>query len=416
MRLYPLPLAALLLSTPIQALSASRPLYPMGGLNVKIVDGNVRRAPQRKHGSHELDDERSSPTEDPSPETGYHFELETFLPQSKIGSNSAFSKMNPFSPRGFVFGNLTKREDEGDYRNSFSYRDLLVPYLKSRQSRYLYGAFDPQHGPALVNSDYEFKGISDREFGFCWGFSTVNRFFAYAAFFDRTLKAPVSYIRNGKEKNEKWFRFYEAIVDDILMGKPRVIPGFSNFSEFSAIPEIEFYLKLKTTEAWAFRAISAGSLKTFFSSTEELGEAGVDHLLRALRKRLNRGELPKILFTSADSKKMYGGSLDIHSVIANGVHLNPDGSGRIDIWDINFYFSDLSRSPKHLEIRFNPSTGKREVHYPQWFEAKDTPEATYRSSLLGNVRVSPEDDSEMGALIRNLKDFCGDPTTRRYCF
>ena len=404
------------LAIPTQpAVSGIRPLYPMGGLGVKVVDGDLKRAPQLSHKTHELDDERSSPTEDPSPITGYHFELETFLPQSKIGTNSAISKMNPLSSRGFVLGNIQKQEDESYYRSSFSYHDLLVPYLKSRQSRYLYGGFDSNHGPALVNSDYEFKGISDREFGFCWGFATMNRYFAYAAFFDPTGRAPVSYIRNGKEQNEKWFRFYESIIDDILSGRPRVVPGFTNFSEFSAVPEIEFYLKLKTTEAWAFRAISTGSLKTFFSSTEELTESGIDTLLRALRKKFNRGELPKILFTAAESRKRFGGSLDVHSVIANGIHLNPDGSGRIDIWDINFYFTDLTRSPKYLEIRFNPSSGRREIHYPQWQEPKETPEATYRSSLLGNVRVSPEDDAEMGALIRNLKRFCGDPTTRRYC-
>jgi hypothetical protein len=409
-------LLALVLSTPApEARSATRPLFPVAGLEVNVVDGNIDRAPQWKHGSHELDDERSAPVEDPSPQTGFHFELKTFLPQSEIGTASALSKMNPFSRKGFVRGNLQKNEDEQYYRNSFSYHDLLVPYLKSRQARYLYGRLDPAHGPALVNSDYEFKGISDREFGFCWGFATVNRYFAYAAFFEPLAKAPHRYLPGGKEKNEKWFRYYEGIMDDILSGTPRIIPGFSNFSEFSAVPEIEFYLKLKATEAWAFRAVSAGSLRTFFSSTEELGEEGIDALLRTLRSKLNRGELPKILFTAADSKKRYGGSLDIHSVIVNGVKLNPDGSGKIELWDINFYFSDLIRSPKYLEIRFNPSTGVREIHYPVWREIKETPEATERSSLLGKVRISPEDESETGALIRNLKRFCGDPTTRRYC-
>ena len=156
-------------------------------------------------------------------------------------------------------------------------------------------------------------------------------------------------------------------------------------------------------------------MKTFFSSTEELTESGLDELLRGIRRKLNQGELPKILFTAADSRKRFGGSLDVHSVIANGVKLNPDGTGRIEIWDINFYFTDLIQAPKFLEIRFNPSTGRRELHYPQWYEIKETAESTYRSSLLGKVRISPEDHSEMGGLIRNLKRFCGDPTTRNYC-
>ncbi|MBU6153882.1 MAG: hypothetical protein KGP28_06230 [Bdellovibrionales bacterium] len=393
----------------------TRPLYTMGGYEVLVVDGDVEREPQLSHKTHELDDERSSPSEDPSPRTGSHFELKEFRTQSSMGRGSALSKLNPLSSTGFLKGNLQKRKDEKYYKDQFSYHDLLVPFLKSRQYRYLYGSMDRKHGPALVNSDYEFKGISDREFGFCWGFSTLNRFFGYLAFFEPNATIPHAYVRNGKEKNERWFRHYETIINDILSGHPRIIPGFSDFSEFSSVPEIEFYLKLKAAEAWALRAISTGSLGTFFSSTEELDEAGIDQLIRSLRARHQRGELPKILFTAADSRKHFGGSLDVHSVIATAVHLNPDGTGKIDLWDINFYFNDLIRSPKFLEIRFNASTGKRELHYPLWHEAKGTPEATARSSLLGQIRISPEEDSEMGQIVRNLKRFCGDPTTRQYC-
>jgi hypothetical protein len=415
MRILLLVTSGLLIADPV-ARSAPLPLYRMGEYEVRVKDGNIARVPQVSHKTRELDDERSSPDQDPSPQTGYHFELKTFLPQSTVAARSAFSKLNPFSDNGSIQGNLKMREDEAYYRGSFSYHDLLVPFLKSRQARYLHDSMDPSQGPALINSDYEFAGISDREFGFCWGFSTLNRFFAYAGFFDPSRQAPVAYVQDGKQKNEKWFRFYESIINDILEGKPRIIPGFSDFAEFSSVPEIEFYLKLKSMEAWGFRAISLGSMKTFFSSTEELSESGIDRLIRTLRAKLLRGELPKLLFTAADSRKRYGGSLDVHAVLANGVRLNPDGTGRIYIWDINFYFTDLIRSPKFLEIRFNPSTGKRELHYPQWHEPKETPEATYRSSLLGKVRISPEDDSEMGLLIRNLRRFCGDPTTRSFCF
>ena len=106
----------------------------------------------------------------------------------------------------------------------------------------------------------------------------------------------------------------------------------------------------------------------------------------------------------------------MHSVIVNGVNLNSDGTGEIDIWDINFYFSDLKKERKILEVRLNSETGKRELHYRPWYEKKDTPEASYRSSLLGQVRISPDDASEMGDLIQNLRFFC-DPrnSTSRYC-
>lgn len=415
MKIAVLPLLFLSIPGPDSLAETTRPFFSMGGYEVVLVEGDVERQPQLSHKTHELDDERSSPTEDPSPRAGFHLELKKFRTQSSIGAGSALSKLNPMSPTGFLKGNRQMREDETFYRDHFSYHDLLVPFLKTRQTRYLYGNFDRKHGPALVNSDYEFAGISDREYGFCWGFSTVNQYFAYLAFFEPNATPPVGYLANGREKNEKWFRHYESIINDILNGRPRIIPGFASFSEFSAVPEIEFYLKLKTTEEWALRAISTGSIGTFFSSTDELDEAGIDRLIRSLRARLQRGELPKILFTAADSRKQFGGSLDVHSVITNGVRLNPDGTGRIELWDINFYFSDLVRSPKFLEIRFNASTGKRELHYPLWHEVKETPEATARSSLLGQVRISPEENAEMGRIVRGLKRFCGDPTTRRYC-
>lgn len=409
-------LTLLSLSHPIAEASLRIPLYPMGGFEVDVQEGDAPRIPQISHKTHELDDERSSPLDDPSPQTGWHFVLHEFLKQSEIGRTSALQKLNPLSQKGFILGNLTKQKDQNYYREQFSARDPITRLLLSRQAFYVYSGLDPAKGPSLVNSDYEFDGISDRAFGFCWGFSTLNRYFAYAAFFDPSLPAPREYIEGGLKKNEQWFRTYESIIDDVLAGVPRVIPGFRNFSEFSAVPEIEFYLKLKATRAWALRAISTGSLKTFFTSTEELESKEIDSLVKSLKLRLSRGELPKILFTAADSRKQFGGSLDVHSVIANGIEMNPDGTGKIDIWDINFYFPDLAKAPKSIEIRRNPRTGLRELHYGPWWEQKSTPSATERSSLLGKVRISPEDAAEMGNLIRNLKTFCADQDRAyRYC-
>jgi len=406
-------LLAVLTLNPLPVLAASLPSYPMGGWEVVIRSGNVERKPQISHKTHEMDTERSSPTEDPSPRTGYHLALRTFEKQAAIGRRMALSKMNPFS----ILGSGNSREsDNRELYGKFNSRDRLVPFLRARQSRYLYGNLNPENGPALVNSDYEYDGISDRAFGFCWGFSTMNRFFAYLAFYDPAIEPPAPYIAGEPARNESWFRFYEGIIDDIMSGKPRVIPGFRNFSEFSAVPEIEFYLKLKNTEAWARRAISRSTLGTFFTSTRELESGEIDSLVGRLKRRLNRGELPKILFTAADSRKQMGGTLDVHSVLVNGVRLEKDGTGEIDIWDINFYFTDLIRDRKILEIRKNAATGRRELHYRPWYEKKSTPEATYRSSLLGQVRISPDDAGEMGGILRNLRGFCDESaTTSRYC-
>jgi hypothetical protein len=404
----------LLLLTPVAHASSRLALFSMGGREVMVAPGNAPRTPQISHKSHELDDERSSPEKDPSPEPGYHFVLRNFIAQSTLASIAALQKLNPFDSQGVLLGNLSFTQGAKHYAG-FRSSDPLVSFLRSRQAAFLPSRLQLEKGPALVNSDYEYTGISDRAFGYCWGLSTLNRYFAYAAFFDPELQAPDAYVPRGLRRNERWFRFYETIIDDIMNGKPRVIPGFANFSEFSAVPEIEMYLKLKAMDAWAVRAISTGSLGTFFSSTSELDEAGLQALLRSLAVKLNRGELPKILMTAADSRTSFGGSLDVHSLLVNGIHLAKDGTGRIDVWDINFYFDDLIREPKFIEIRKNRKSGKRELHYGVWSEDKGDPVATARSSLLGKVRISPEDASEMGQLIHNLREFCSTRHHLKYC-
>jgi hypothetical protein len=106
--------------------------------------------------------------------------------------------------------------------------------------------------------------------------------------------------------------------------------------------------------------------------------------------------------------------VDVHSVIVTGVEQNLDGTGKIHLWDINFYAEDYLKSPKFIEIR----QGKDglELHYGPWFEKKDTDEATYLSSRLGEVRVAPENDAENAIMLKSLRKFCSSKaSTASYC-
>lgn len=258
-----------------------------------------------------------------------------------------------------------------------------------------------------MNSDYEYMGIADRKFGFCWGFTTVHRYFSILAFFDPSAPAP-KYLQNGLVQNEEWFRFYEKKIDAIMKGQATVIPGFANFREFTSIPEIEMYLKLHAMTAWANRAVSTSSLSTFWSSTDEMNDAAITALTTDLEARIRRGELPKILFTAAVTVTSFlGGSADIHSVMVNGLQMNPDGSGKIMVWDANFYAEDYLAASKFIEIR-RKADGTRELRFAPWWENLATPEATERSDLLGLVRVSPEMDTENNIMVESLKSFCSD--------
>ena len=361
---------------------------------------------------HEADISRSPGEHDPSPQTGYRLELKSFVHQQDPGARTGVFKMLT-SP--FRMVKKAVQHHAASYRSKVRQNSPDLALLQIHRSRHDFGSQTIHDSPTLVNSDYEFMGIADRKFGFCWGFTTVNRYFSILAFFDPSAPAP-RYIPNGLAGNEEWFRFYEKRIDSIMRGQATVIPGFANLREFTAIPEIEMYLKLHSMTAWANRAVSSQSLSTFWSSTDEMNEQAITALTTELQARIGRGELPKLLFTAAVTVTSFlGGSADIHSAMANGVELNEDGTGRILLWDANFYAEDYVSTPKFIEIR-RKANGARELRFAPWRETLSTPEATERSDVLGLVRVSPELDSENNVMIESLKEFCSKADhASRYC-
>ncbi len=389
-----------------------RPLYSMMGLDVVVKPGDVDRAPLGKHWApHELATERSQPVSDPSLVLGYHFELAELRKQQGVAKDQAWQSIT--STPSFL-----KREGESklNFEKAIVEDPDLLKLYELHRDRYTPGHMRTEDGPAIVNSDYEYRNISDREFGYCWGFATFNRFFAQLAFFDDTV-VPYGlprYVWGGLEKNEVWFRYYEKKIDQILDGKAALIPGFKDFRSFTLIPEIEFYIKLKAMKLWSARAISLNMLKTFFTSTKPLKDDEIGALLEDLKKRTERGELPKIMFTAKNSHKVFGGTADVHVVLATGVEINPDGSGKILLWDINFYAEDYLKSPKWIEVRKVPGKG-RELHYAPWFEKKETPKLTAESTMLGQVRITPENRRENDEMITSLKRFCAVSSTAKYC-
>jgi hypothetical protein len=385
-------------------------LYKMGRFKVWVMPGDVERIEAHRRGSHEMDTEHSGGDTDPSILRGYHFATERFVKQTSVAVRTAGAQMVK-SP-AIAYKKLFQ-DNHKEYSRIKKTRPEQFELFELNSSRYLKGAPQISHSPVLVNSDYEFTDISDRHFGYCWGFATMNRYFTQLAFFDKDAMAP-AYKMNGLWDNKEWFEFYQKIIDEILEGQAQVIPGFANFREFTQIPEIEFYLKLRTMDLWSHRAITFGALETFFTSTKPMSKPNINRLVSDLKARLERHELPKILFTAMVSSKILGGSVDVHSVIVTGVEQNPDGTGKIDLWDINFYAEDYLKSPKFIEIR----QGKDglELHYGPWFEKKETEEATYLSSRLGEVRVAPENDAENAMMLKSLRKFCSSKvSTASYC-
>ncbi len=389
------------------AAAKDRELYSMAGYDIIVKPGDVPRnlAP----GANEVID-RSLPPRDPSRPLGYHFALKPEQSQKSVA--------------GWQFvKNVITPPDVADLLPRTTYEELirkepqLLDLWQLNRNRYTPSQMRVEDGPPAVNSDYEYFDISDREYGYCWGFASLNRFFAQLAFYDPVPdpSAP-RYILHGLEKNEKWFRFYQKKIDRILTGNAEVIPGFPDFRSFASVPEIEFYLKLKAMKLWSANAVSWGSLSTFFTSTRPMNAQEIGDLINNLSRRLKRGELPKILFTAKNSKKVMGGSADVHVVLAIGIERTPGkptGNWRIQLWDINYYAEDYLAEPKYLEIR---TTRKgREIHYEPWYEKLSTDVLTAESTQLGQVRLAAENSDEMKTMIQSLAAFCAHEKTRHYC-
>ena len=164
------------------------------------------------------------------------------------------------------------------------------------------------------------------------------------------------------------------------------------------VPEIQVDLKIRAVNLWADRATQLPAVKIARHSTQEMTAPQREAFLKELQERLGRGELPKLLFTSAISTT---GPLKmatwIHTVLPYDIKKQDDGSVRILVWDPDFYAEVQEKEPKYIEIR----PGGQAL-YAEWYTA-DQP---YWSDRLGQIQFAPDDKSEIVAMILSLKSFC----------
>jgi hypothetical protein len=262
-----------------------------------------------------------------------------------------------------------------------------------------------ENGMTAVNADHEFVGISDRKFGLCWGFATLHRNFSVLAFFDANSREGIP----GKRGSDEWLEFYRGKIDEIAEGHATLFPGMANLRELSLVPELELYLKIVSQKLWASRAVHRSSVGILRKSTDWLNFEEVESLLRDLEARLSRGEYPKIIFSGLiPSKKFLGMNADIHAVLVYKVERGPDATAKIHLWDINFYAETLIREPKMIVV-----TPQHGLLYEPWYE----PNQPYAkgSDLLARVSLAPENDAETAEEIVQLKRFCSNRATARYC-
>lgn len=282
---------------------------------------------------------------------------------------------------------------------ALSYEDIvkekpsMFKLFKIHQHRYV-----PQlkYGPTTVNANHEYKGISDRKFGYCWGYATFVRFFTQVAFYDANKPRPS-------------LKTTYAAIDKVIKGEAAVFEGYANLRELSLVPEVEFYLKLAAMELWRTRAMRFSSLGVTLKSTNWMKFDEVETLLKDLEVRIARGEFPKLVFASlVPTDPFLGMNTDIHVVPAYKIERLSDNRARIHLWDINFYTETLMKEPKYLEI-----DSLHAISYAPYIE--NTKPYARASDLIGRVIVAPENDAETATMLTSLKSFCKNKKTAGYC-
>ena len=314
---------------------------------------------------------------------------ETLKKMAQSAEQTLVDFLNPFS----ILKIFTLSEPVMTYDEIVTQKPWLFNYFKINQHRFV-----PQkkYGPTNVNANHEYKGISDRKFGYCWGYATFVRFFTQVAFYDAQKPRPS-------------LKTTYAAIDQILKGQATVIEGYANLRELTLVPEFEFYLKLAAMELWRARAVKFNSVGITLKSTNWMKFDEVESFTKNLESRLARGELPKIIFASLIPSDPYlGMNTDIHVVPVYSVERLPENRIRIHLWDINFYTETLMREPKYLDIDSNHG-----IHYASYIES-DKPYAS-GSDLIGRVLIAPENDAENVTMIQSLRKFCKNKSTANYC-
>lgn len=309
----------------------------------------------------------------------------------KMAENTGYALLDAINPFSMAASLLTKtpmtydeilKKDPKRFGVFGIHKHRFVPQLK--------------YGPTTVNANHEYKDISDRKFGYCWGYATFVRFFTQVAFYDASKPRPS-------------LKTTIAAVDKVLKGQAAVFDGYANLRELTLVPEVEFYLKLAAMELWRARAMQFSSLGVTLKSTNWMSFEEVEDFTKQLEKRLARGEFPKLVFASlVPTDPFMGMNTDIHVVPAYRVERLPENKIRIHLWDINFYTETLMREPKYLEI-----DSVHGIHYAPYVEmSKPYAQA---SDMIGRLIFAPENDAETATMLNSLSAFCKNKKTAKYC-
>ncbi len=270
---------------------------------------------------------------------------------------------------------------EGVYRE-LTAEDFLV--FKSREGRHV-----PNLDFSLAfqnhNMGFENKDKKNDQYGFCLGVTTELRKMNLLAFYDPENK----YLAEvpSKEDSEAWLAFYKDLIDQVMINRPVIIPGFANLQELSGTPGLKEYMVRHVLNQWAMKnaSIYSGFFQMLLGVKREYSKKEANQLYKEVRERIARHYPPRLFLSKKNYDKPLLGGQYIHVMEAFEIsEMAEDGSYKIGVWHIN---NPWDKATYHVEIRADGTA---------WMEWRD----------LGELDIVPGDDAEIAEMVHHLKPFC----------
>lgn len=231
--------------------------------------------------------------------------------------------------------------------------------MKDGDTKQVLGATQAGRTPTPANifpfqnfSD-DFKGVFEREFGVCSGFSTLQRNFNILMHFDpqNLHKAQVP----KKSDKEAYYNYYYQLINKAVRFKPVIIPNFKNLNEFFSDPVLQVHAKKSIGKMWAKNNASAQGVEQFINANREFPQRKWKNLYDNLKLRLDAGYNP-IIYSSFNPTETIKYNIHVIQVMKVSEY-RKDGSFEIYIWDdgvLDEHFGKFEAKKLDKVITFRP--------------------------------------------------------------
>ena len=183
------------------------------------------------------------------------------------------------------------------------------------------------HTFPFENFDEDFKEVSQRDFGVCSGFATLQRNFNILLHFDPKNEAQqnVPFII----KREEYLKFYTELLTRASEGFPVIIPYMNNLKQLMTDPDIQLFTKKLIIKKWAENNTSLQGIEQFLKHKKRLSRDKFESLHQTISERLKSGYNP-IIYSSFPSTQDI--KFNIHVVQVVDISAFDPISKTFDLW------------------------------------------------------------------------------------